>query len=109
VEVTCDRVAFIKHGEVIRVEELGKLAAGRTAVSIKAEGITAEILQGLEEWASEISANSKTLRMIVHDEAMLPLVNRYLVSRNVAVYSIEPEKVTLEDLFLKIVGKETGL
>src|SRR5262249_34117263 len=53
VEVTCDRVAFIKHGEVVRVEELQKLAAGHTAVRIRAHGITPEIIQGLGQWATD--------------------------------------------------------
>lgn len=109
VEVTCDRVAFIKHGEVIRVEELQKLATGHTVVNLRVEGITPEILQGLGQWSNEISANGNRIKLTISEEASLPLINRYLVSSNVAVYSLEPERVTLEDLFLKIVGKDAGL
>jgi ABC-2 type transport system ATP-binding protein len=109
VEVTCDRVAFIKHGEVLRVEELGKLAAGHVVVNIKADGITPEIIEGLKQWASEIFSDGNRIRLKIADESSLPPLNRYLVAKNVAVYSIEPEKVTLEDLFLKIVGKDAGL
>src|SRR5437016_9189493 len=39
VEITCDRVAFIKHGEVIRVSELKTLVDGETTVTVRAGGL----------------------------------------------------------------------
>lgn len=109
VEVTCDRVAFIKHGEVIRVDELHRLAGGHTMLSIRAQGFTDEIVQALQQWATEIAVDGDRIKMKVTEEDSVPLITRYLVSKNVAVYSIEPERVTLEDLFLNIVGKDAGL
>src|SRR5574337_1439435 len=36
VEITCDRVAFIKHGEVLRVSELAALTQGAVHLTIRA-------------------------------------------------------------------------
>ena len=109
VEITCDRVAFMKHGEVLRIDELSKLAAGHTAVKIRAADFTEEVLRGLHQWASEVHSSAGHITLTVPDEFMLPEINRYLVENNVAVFSIEPERVTLEDLFLQVVGTDGGL
>jgi len=36
-------------------------------------------------------------------------IAQYLVQNKVQVYSIVPEKIALEEIFLKVVGKEAGL
>ncbi len=40
IEVTCDRVAFISHGEVVRLLELASLDTGQVTVSIRVAGLT---------------------------------------------------------------------
>src|SRR5512133_3793420 len=42
IEVTCDRVAFIRHGEVVRVLELATLNDNQSVVTIRAAGLTPE-------------------------------------------------------------------
>ena len=41
VEITCDRVAFIKHGEVVRISELKTLVEGETRVTLRASRLDA--------------------------------------------------------------------
>jgi len=111
VEITCDRVAFIKHGEVIRTAELQSLVAGELTVSIRAHapaGWTA-ILPGLQQWSSNIRIDGDHLTLTLAGEADLPAVNRYLVEQKVDVYALTPQKISLEDLFIQIVGTDGGL
>jgi hypothetical protein len=42
-------------------------------------------------------------------ETDLPVINRYLVENGAEVYSLQPQKFSLEDLFIKIVGTDGGL
>jgi hypothetical protein len=42
-------------------------------------------------------------------EADLPAVNRYLVEQGVDVFALQPQKVSLEDLFIQVVGTDGGL
>jgi hypothetical protein len=44
--------------------------------------------------------------MTVTGEADLPAINRYLVKQGVEVYAFSPQKISLEDLFLQVVGDE---
>ncbi len=109
IEVTCDRVAFISHGEVVRMLELSSLDTGQLVVSIKASGLTPEIANGLSTWAEEISLQDAHLSLKAKSEAELPQINRYLVSHGVDVYEITPKHPTLEEIFIETVGKEGGL
>ncbi len=115
VEITCDRVAFIKHGEVVRVSELNTLVSGATSVLIRGEGLTSQVVAGLCEWGRDVRADGTQpggvgqVTLTVADEAALPAITRYLIARNVAVYAVTPQHLSLEDLFIQIVGTDGGL
>ena len=109
VEITCDRVAFIKHGEVLRVSELKSLVNGATSVTVRADGLTPHVIAGLNQWGRDIRADGNQVTLTVADESALPAINRYLVAQNVAVYALTPQHLSLEDLFIQIVGTDGGL
>ncbi|MBI4769317.1 MAG: ABC transporter ATP-binding protein, partial [Chloroflexi bacterium] len=111
VEITCDRVAFIRHGEVVRVSDLKSLVGerGTTSVAIRAGGLTPETLAGLARWASDIRADGEHLTLTVADDAALPAINRYLVARGAEVYALTPQRLSLEELFIQTVGADGGL
>ena len=52
VEITCDRVAFIKNGEVIETRDLHDAGEQITSVSVRAANLTAETATGLSQWTS---------------------------------------------------------
>ncbi len=59
VEVTCDRVAIVKHGRLVRVGSLEELTAGATQIEIRAAGVTAELLAGLAQWGQIVPSSDK--------------------------------------------------
>ena len=109
IEVTCDRVAFIQHGEVVRVLEMASLSNDQTSVTIRVSNLAAESLNGLSQWGREIQIDGEFLHMIVPSDTVLPEVTRYLVSQKAEVYSITPNRMSLEDIFIETVGKDGGL
>jgi ABC-2 type transport system ATP-binding protein len=109
IEVTCDRVAFIRHGEVVRVLELASLDQNLSLVTIRATGLNPEIISGLSRWSENIQPNGEQLTLTIHNETDLPEINRYLVSHNVAVYALTPNRLSLEEIFFETVGKDGGL
>ncbi len=109
IEVTCDRVAFISHGEVIRLLELASLNTGQINAVLRVKGVTPEILPGLSNWGQDIQLDGDSLSMVIQNESALPEINRYLVEHGAAVYEIAPKHVSLEELFIETVGKEGGL
>lgn len=109
VEITCDRVAFIKHGEVIRTCQLNTLVDGELTVEVRARHLNPEIVSGLSQWSQVTRTDGEYLSLTLDHEDALPFINRYLVDQGVDVYAIRPEHISLEDLFIQIVGTDGGL
>jgi ABC-2 type transport system ATP-binding protein len=114
VEITCDRVAFIKHGEVIRVSDLKTLVEGETSVTVRACGLTPAIVAGLAQWGHDVRADGdegqlQSLSLAISAEEALPAITQYLVTQGVQVYALTPQRLSLEELFIQIVGTDGGL
>jgi ABC-2 type transport system ATP-binding protein len=109
VEITCDRVAFIKHGEVVHASPVSALVDGATTVTIHARGFQPEILPTLSRWGRDARIEGENILLSIDDESALPQINRALVERGVDVYAIVPQRLSLEDLFLQVVGTDGGL
>jgi ABC-2 type transport system ATP-binding protein len=109
IEVTCDRVAFIRHGEVVRVMELSSLDFGQINVNIRAKGLSPETITGLSQWGRNIQADGENLSMALSAESVMPEITRYLVARGAEVYALTPKHASLEEVFIETVGKDGGL
>ena len=109
VEITCDRVAFIKNGEVIHTSALQTLMEGDVSLEIRARNLRPEVINGLSQWSQNVRADGEYLSLTIHDEIHLPEINRYLVERGVDVFTLRPQHVSLEELFIQIVGTDGGL
>jgi ABC-2 type transport system ATP-binding protein len=114
VERASDRVAFIRDGEVLQTRDLQSLLEGETVVKVRARALPPEAVQGLSAWATQITVETADLgdgaRMTfrVPDAEVLPKILRHLVSSNVDVFELTPQRQSLEDLFLEIVGADGG-
>ncbi len=109
VEITCDRVAFIKHGEVVRVSQVHELVSGATTVTIRARGFAPEITTILAPWGRDVRIEGDNILLSVSNDDALPEITRALVERGVDVFSITPQRLSLEDLFLQVIGTDGGL
>lgn len=109
IELVCERVAFIQHGQVVRVIEMSELGNLHPTVSIHARGVTAELLSGITEWAGNLNQQDNTITMTVADEDVIPSITRYLVEHGVELYAVHPQRLSLEDLFIQVIGTEGSL
>lgn len=109
VEITCDRVAFIKQGQVVRQAELQKLVDGQTTVELRVGNLSPQIVGGLSRWGQDVRADGERVHFTVDDEAALPQVARWVVEQGGELYAMTPQKLSLEDLFLQVVGTDGGL
>ena len=109
VEITCDRVAFIKAGEVIEVREVKSFEEDRNRVFVRAANLSPETMDGLRPWASHVERNGAGLHIRMNSADFAPQVLRYLIERGTEVYEFTPQRLSLEDRFLEIVGADQGL
>jgi len=109
VEITGDRVAFIKHGEVVRQAALQSLVDGQTTVELRVGQLSPQLIAGLAQWGQDVRADGDHVHLTVADESALPHIARYIVEQGSELYTMTPLKLSLEDLFLQIVGTDGGL
>jgi ABC-2 type transport system ATP-binding protein len=109
IEVTCNRVAFIRHGEVIRVMEMSALDKNLSLLTIRAVGVDSNVVAGLNQWGDDIRVDGDLLTMTIRSESDLPEINRYLVAHDAQVYALIPNRVSLEEIFIETLGKDSGL
>jgi ABC-2 type transport system ATP-binding protein len=109
VEITCDRVAFIKHGEVLQVNQLQTLLESELSLEIHARPLLPEVVEGLSRWSRNVRLDGDRVSLTLPGEAGIPEINRYLVGQGVEVFALRPQRVSLEDLFIEIVGVDGGL
>jgi ABC-2 type transport system ATP-binding protein len=111
VEQSCDRVAFIRNGEVVGKYEMGGWQTERTVAEVEAADLSATALARLTQIDGLVveSHAGRKLRMRLPNEECLPDVVRILVESGAGVYSVVPQRVTLEDLFLEMMGPDPGL
>ncbi len=109
VEITCDRVAFIKRGEVVQVSELQTLVEGETSVILRAGRLTPEILSGLAQWARDVRIDGGHVTFTITSESSLPAIAHFLADRGAEIYALTPQRLSLEDLFIQLTGTDGGL
>jgi ABC-2 type transport system ATP-binding protein len=116
VEVTCDRVAFIKEGHVIHTSSLNSLVDGELTVEIRTRRPShvpftrwERMLSGLKRWSSQVRLDGDHITLALSGEADVPAITRHLVRHGADVYSVNPRRLSLEELFLQIVGAEEAI
>ncbi len=109
VEITCHRVAFIKHGEIIRSGPMQSLVQGETHVQVRARRWHSTAVEGLARWARDIRLDGEELVFAIDDEEHLPAIHRFLVEQGMDVFDFHPQRLSLEELFIQIVGEDGGL
>ncbi|MBN1310560.1 MAG: ABC transporter ATP-binding protein [Anaerolineae bacterium] len=109
VEVTCDRVAFIRKGQVIRAGTIPELSGGLTRARLRLDRLTPELLAGLAQWANTVEPMGECEIMLsLPGEDRLPEINAWLVGQGVRVYALVPHQLSLEALFLQIMGGQAS-
>jgi ABC-2 type transport system ATP-binding protein len=103
IEVTCDRVVFVKDGRVVRESVLGAEETG-VDVELRLDRVTPEILAGLGAFGQGARLEGSLVRLDVEDEDRLPEMTRWLAAQGVGLYHLAARRRSLEDLFLEVIG-----
>jgi ABC-2 type transport system ATP-binding protein len=108
IELTCDRVAFIREGAIVRVARLDELEQETVHITIRVGQPTPELLTGLARFDGGVNLddNSGRLHLTLADEQQIPELAAWLVAQGQAIYELSPQHLSLEDRFLEIIGDE---
>jgi ABC-2 type transport system ATP-binding protein len=108
VEQSCDRVAFIRDGSIVGEYQMNAWQSAQTEVEIKASRVSSAAMERLKEFTQNPQLEGEVLRLRVSETTILPQMVRCLVESGADVFSVVPQRVSLEDLFLQVMGPEPG-
>lgn len=108
IEVTCDRVAFIRDGEVVATRDLNATLTEEVSVVVSARKVSPEVVRGLSRWAEGIELELDQLRFHVRSRERIPEIVRHLVASGADVFGIVQERTSLEQIFVSLMGEEVG-
>jgi ABC-2 type transport system ATP-binding protein len=109
IEVTCDQVAFIRDGEIVTTRDLRSRQEDKVRVTVRARKLTPQTIAGLSQWAACDPLDRESLTLIDASREALPEILGYLVQSGSAPFEFTPQRISLEDLFMEIVGEDRGL
>jgi ABC-2 type transport system ATP-binding protein len=109
IEITCDEVVFIRDGEVVTRRDLRAADAEEIRVLVRARKLTPETIAGLAPWTTSAVLEEEQLTLATPSQDALPDILRHLVTAGADVYQFTPQRLSLEDLFMKIMGEDRGL
>jgi ABC-2 type transport system ATP-binding protein len=110
-EKLCDRIAIIDHGRILQtgsVSELAKVVGDRDVISLHGKFTAEQLRQCLETEPVSLLAvgdQSASLNLVQRDYGMAALVHR-LTEAGIELADISIQKPTLENVFLKLTGRE---
>jgi ABC-2 type transport system ATP-binding protein len=108
IEITCDEVVFIREGEVVTSRDLRAEHEEAVRVEVRARNLSPECVSGLARWTTSVQADEERLTLTAPSREPLPEILRYLVGSGADVYQFTPQRMSLEELFMNIMGEDRG-
>jgi ABC-2 type transport system ATP-binding protein len=102
VEMLCDRIAIVNRGQVVARGTLDELLRREVRrVRIQLEDVTPALRQKLDGRGFILREHEKTLHLTVEGDREVNPLLRELLQEGARVVEVEPERETLEDLFVR--------
>jgi ABC-2 type transport system ATP-binding protein len=112
----CDRIAIIDHGKVLACDtpaNLKRMLQKQPVFEIDVTGITDRSIADLQKAPGVVWVTGEAvegggafkLKFILQDESAIASVINALTALNAGIVSLQKNEPTLEDVFLKLVGR----
>jgi len=107
IEMTCDEVAIIKAGKVVRQGCIEDLLGASTTVTIRARNLSEALVDRLRPLTTSLLQDGDTLTADIATEENIPALAATLVNGGAALLSMVPSRESLEELFIRVVEDHT--
>jgi ABC-2 type transport system ATP-binding protein len=109
IEVTCDRVAFIRRGRVVHCGTLNDLLGRQTEVEIRLEPGSPLPVADLAAQGWSAVGDGDRVRVQLDGEEQVPDLVAWLVGQGLRIRAVSPQRRSLEEAFLGLMeGEEAG-
>ena len=108
VEQICDEIVIMNKGEIIRRGTIDSLVAKHNAYKIDIVGTPEASIAALEKKVQSIECTNNQIHVTLKEIDELDMVVDTLRSNKVSIRSIIPDRQSLEDYFVDVIGKDGG-
>jgi ABC-2 type transport system ATP-binding protein len=108
VELTCDRVAIVNHGQVVRAGRIDDLTRA-LELEVRVDHVTPELRVALEPFGNILTQTSQFLRLEITNEDTIPSIAETIVRSGARLFALTPVRANLEELFVALVQPEQPL
>jgi ABC-2 type transport system ATP-binding protein len=106
IERTCDRVAIVSQGRILRSGTVSELTERGLTYRVDAGSVPAPVLERIRALSTSVEATNGSLHLRVESlEALNACLDSLRGSGNL-IRQVTPEKTTLEESFIQILGGE---
>ncbi len=107
VELSCDYVAILNKGRVVKQGTLEELLVNRSVVSIEVRQVTPAVLEALSQVARKVQpVDARRIVAEVEQEEQVPELARAVVLAGGQLMSFQAQRESLEDLFIQTIEGE---
>jgi ABC-2 type transport system ATP-binding protein len=106
VEQMCDRVVILHKGRILREGSMEDLTRGTGAVRIALGREVADLPARLADCGQILASTPRSVDLLADEEQLGRAIDR-LRADGTPIRSIEPQRLTLEQAFIDLVGQDT--
>jgi hypothetical protein len=77
-------------------------------VEVRARNVSQECIAGLSRWTDSVQVDEERLTLTTASRERLPDILRFLVGSGAEVYQFTPQRLSLEELFISVMGEDRG-
>ena len=107
IEMSCDQVAILKAGRVIRQGKIDDLLAAPTIVKMRVQAQSAGLITALEKLSRTVEVQGEEIAVTISEEGVIPELAAAVIGHGGRLFSLVPLRETLEDLFIRVVERDT--
>ncbi|BDI29023.1 multidrug ABC transporter ATP-binding protein [Capsulimonas corticalis] len=106
IEMTCDQVAILKAGQVIKQGKIDDLLAAPATVQMRILNQSPALMRALGSLARTVEAQGEMVTASISEDGIIPDLVAAVVGSGGRLMSLLPIRESLEDLFIRVVETE---
>ncbi len=108
IERTCDRVAILNKGKLIKIGTLDELSDSAPTIMVEVEEGSEKLLKGLKKVSKSVRVENNKYYLTPKDDNTRGAIPEVIVKANARLVTMSEDKESLEDIFYRVVKEEEG-